>query len=120
MAKNPAIILYDAEGHAVSVVQDGSVYRLASIGKLLDTSGNIITPAKDDSVTAVGTTLTAIKATDGIKKIVDALPSGTNEIGKVAQGTRAAAAAGWPHYVVDSSGNVVGIVLDSDGPVYRL
>lgn len=36
----------------------------------------------------------------------------------VTQGTRAAAAGAWPLYIVDSSGNAVGLVLD--GAVYRL
>lgn len=93
MAKNPVTILYDADGHPVSVVQDGSVYRLASVGKLLDADGNVITPAKDGSVTSLGTTLTAIKDTDGVKKIADPLPAGTNTLGKIDQG--AAGATAW-------------------------
>lgn len=51
--------------------------------KVYDSAGNAIDPAKDASVTALGTILTAIKNTDGIKKIVDALPAGTNNIGDV-------------------------------------
>lgn len=51
--------------------------------KVYDSAGNLIDPAKDASVTALGTILTAIKSTDGIKKIVDALPAGTNNIGDV-------------------------------------
>lgn len=51
--------------------------------KVYDSAGNLIDPAKDASVTALGTILTAIKNTDGIKKIVDALPAGTNNIGDV-------------------------------------
>jgi hypothetical protein len=42
---------------------------------------------------ATETTLALIKNTDGIKKIVDALPTGTNTIGKVDQG--AAGATAW-------------------------
>ena len=60
--------------------------------KVYDSAGNAIDPAKDASVTALGTILTAIKDTDGIKKIVDALPAGTNTIGKVDQGTAGATA----------------------------
>ena len=46
--------------------------------KVYDSDGNVIDPAKDASVTALGTLLTAIKDTDGIVKIktpviVDAL-----------------------------------------------
>lgn len=57
--------------------------------KVYDSAGNLIDPAKDSSVTALGTLLTAIKNTDGIKKIVDALPSGDNTIGrtKITDGT---------------------------------
>ncbi len=57
--------------------------------KVYDSAGNLIDPAKDTSVTALGTLLTAIKNTDGIKKIVDALPTGDNTIGraKITDGT---------------------------------
>lgn len=76
--------------------------------------------AADGRLTTIDAVLDSIKDADGIKKITDQLPAGTNEIGKVAQGTRAAAAGGWPQYLVDSTGNVTGVILDSDGPVYRL
>jgi hypothetical protein len=72
----------------------------------------------DGRLTTIDAVLDSIKDTDGIKKITDQLPAGTNEIGKVAQGTKAAAADAWPEYLVDSAGNVVGVVLD--GSVYRL
>jgi hypothetical protein len=51
--------------------------------KVYDSAGNLIDPAKDSSVQSVLTTLAAIKDTDGIKKIVDALPVGDNGIGRV-------------------------------------
>jgi len=86
--------------------------------KVYDSAGNLIDPAQDSSVQSVLTALTAIKDTDGVKKITDPLPAGTNEIGKVAQGTKAAAADAWPEYIVDNAGNVVGVLLD--GSVYRL
>lgn len=86
--------------------------------KVYDSTGNLIDPAKDQSVQSVLTALNAIKNTDGIKKITDQLPAGTNEIGKVAQGTRATAAGGWPEYLVDADGHVVGVLLD--GSIYRL
>lgn len=86
--------------------------------KIYDSAGNLIDPAKDASVTALGTILTAIKDTDGIKKIIDALPTGTNEIGKVAQGTKAAGSAAWPIVLYDASGNAISIL--SDGGVYRI
>jgi len=86
--------------------------------KVYDSAGNAIDPAKDSSVQSVLTALSAIKDTDGIKKIVDALPTGTNEIGKVAQGTKAAGSAAWPIVLYDASGNAISILADSG--VYRI
>lgn len=51
--------------------------------KVFNTAGNAIDPAKDSSVQSLLTTLNAIKDTAGIKKITDALPAGTNLLGKV-------------------------------------
>ena len=59
-----------------------------------------------------------IRDTDGVKKITDQLPSGTNEIGKVAQGTKGIGSNAWPQVLYDSSGNAVGVVLDD--ALYRL
>lgn len=140
---SPAAILYDASGNPVAVVNDGGVYRIAGLHKVLDAGGSQINPATqetlatraseatlatraseatlltaDGRLTTIDAVLDSIKDTDGIKKITDQLPAGTNEIGKVAQGTRAASGGGWPQYVVDSSGNAIGVVLD--GAVYRL
>lgn len=72
----------------------------------------------DGRLTTIDSVLDAIKDTDGVKKITDPLPAGTNEIGKVAQGTKAAAVDGWPQVLYDASGHAVGVVLD--GAVYRL
>lgn len=72
----------------------------------------------DGRLTTIDAVLDSIKDTDGIKKITDQLPAGTNEIGKVAQGTKAAGSAAWPTVLYDASGNVVGVVLDDT--VYRL
>jgi hypothetical protein len=74
--------------------------------------------AADTKLGTIDSVLDSIKDTDGIKKIQDGLPPGTNEIGKVAQGTKAIPADAWPFYVVDNSGNIVGVVVD--GSVYRL
>ena len=74
--------------------------------------------AADGRLTTIDAVLDSIKDTEGIKKITDQLPAGTNEIGAVAQGTRAAAASGWPLYIVDDAGNKVGVILD--GAIYRL
>jgi len=46
------------------------------------------------------------------------LPAGTNEIGKVAQGTKAAGSAAWPQVLYDASGNAVAVILDNS--IYRL
>jgi hypothetical protein len=51
--------------------------------KVYDSGGTLIDPAKDATVAAVTTALNAIKDTDGIKKITDALPAGDNIIGRV-------------------------------------
>lgn len=67
---------------------------------------------------ATEATLASIKNTDGIKKITDPLPAGTNEIGKIAQGTKAAAADGWPQVLYDASGNPV--TVTDDAGVFRL
>jgi len=69
-------VLYDASGNPVSVVLDGSVYRLQEQAKLINASGSYINPATED-------TLALIKNTDGVKKITDALPTGDNRIGRV-------------------------------------
>lgn len=105
------VILYDGSGNPVKITQDGSDYKIEVLSKTRNASGTIINPATQE-------TLVAIKDTDGIKKIVDALPAGTNEIGKVAQGTKAVGSAAWPMVVYDASGNAVGVLLD--GTVYRL
>lgn len=104
--------IVDSNGNKVGVVLDGAIYRLQTQAKIVRASdGAQVNPATEE-------TLALIKTTDGIKKIVDPLAAGTNEIGKVAQGTRAAADAGWPLYIVDYLGNKVGVILD--GSVYRL
>jgi len=125
MGLSPAALLVDSSGNIVGVVNDSGTYRLAGIIKVLDSGGSQIDPASegtlqtmDGRLTTIDGVLDSIKDTDGIKKITDQLPAGTNEIGKVAQGTKAAAGDAWPEYIVDSSGNIVGVVLD--GAVYRL
>ena len=111
MADGLARVLFDEAGNAIKVTQDGSDYKYEFLGKLRNAAGTIVNPATEDS-------LASIKDTDGIKKITEQLPAGTNEIGKVAQGTKAVGADGWPTVLYDSSGNAVGIVLD--GSVYRI
>jgi len=113
MAKSPAAILYDSTGtNPVAVVLDGAVYRLQIASKIARASdGAFVNPSTEETLTSADGKLTtidavldSIKDTDGIKKITDQLPAGTNEIGKVAQGTKAAAADGWPQVLFDSIG----------------
>ena len=61
----------------------------------------------DGRLTTIDAVLDSIKDTDGIKKITDQLPAGTNEIGKVAQGTKASLANAWPTVVTDAAGNAI-------------
>lgn len=125
MSLSPVAILHDAAGNALKVIQDGSDYLLGIASKLRNAAGTIVNPATEDTLSAADTklgtidgVLDAIKDTDGVKKIVDPLPAGTNEIGKVAQGTKAAGSGAWPQVLYDASGNAVGVVLD--GTIYRI
>lgn len=125
MGISPAVVLYDANSNPILVTNDGGDRRLGTISKVLNSSGSQVNPATEDTLSTadgrlatIDSVLDSIKDVDGVKKITDQLPAGTNEIGAVAQGTKAAAANAWPQYVVDSAGNVVGVVLD--GALYRL
>ena len=82
--------LFDADGNAV----DLETLLTAIVTKLTDvaiTSSALptgaATAAKQDTlktaIDALATVMTAIKDATGIKKITDALPAGTNNIGKV-------------------------------------
>lgn len=69
-----------------------------------------------DADTKLGTidgVLDSIKDVDGIKKITDQLPAGTNEIGEVAQGTKAADADAWPFKITNESGGAVAAVTEA-------
>jgi len=85
-----ASYITDDDGNAVGVILDGTIYRIQQIGKLLNASGAQINPSTEDTLSNVDTklgtidgVLDSIKDTDGIKKITDALPAGTNIVGKV-------------------------------------
>lgn len=126
MAKSPAALLIDASGNQVGVLLDGAVYRLqgaikvarASDGAFVNPSTEETLATADGRLATIDSVLDSIKDTDGIKKITDQLPAGTNEIGAVAQGTKAAGANGWPQVLYDSTGNPVGVL--QDGSFYRL
>jgi len=109
---SPAALLIDSAGNYLKVVADGATDKLLGVAaKIRDVAGDVINPSTEE-------TLAAIKDTDGIKKVVDQLPAGTNEIGKVAQGTKAVGAGAWPQVLYDSAGHAVGVMLD--GAVYRI
>lgn len=57
-------------------------------------------------------TLASIKNTDGIKKITDQLPTGTNTIGKTDQGLPGGATTGWYMRIVNTAGSIVGVLGD--------
>ena len=67
-----------------------------------------------DTIDAV---LDSIKDVDGVKKITDELPAGTQEIGLVAQGTKASNSDAWPVTQVDNVGNPVTVI--NDAGIYR-
>jgi len=125
MTETLARVLFDSNGNAIKVTQDGSDYKYEFLGKLRNAAGTIVNPATEDTLTSADTklgtidgVLDSIKDTDGIKKITDELPAGTQEIGLVGQGTKASASGAWPTVLYDASGNPIGVVLD--GSVYRL
>jgi hypothetical protein len=123
-----ARVLYDhVNSRFLKYVQDGTESLLGTAAKLRNVAGTIVNPATEDTlstratqttVAALETILTAIRDTAGIKKITDQLPAGTNEIGKVAQGTKAAGSGAWPQVLYDASGNAVSVVLNNS--IYRL
>jgi len=90
MADGVARVLVDSAGNLVKVTQDGSDYKYEFLGKLRNAAGTVVNPATEDTLSSadakLGTidgVLDSIKDTDGIKKIIDALPAGTNNIGKI-------------------------------------
>lgn len=83
MSESLARILYDSVNNRVAKFLDDSGDSLLAIAaKIRNASGTLINPATQE-------TLASIKDTDGIKKIVDALPIGDNWIGrtKIGDGT---------------------------------
>ena len=83
MGLSPASILYDTASNAIKSIQDGADYLLGIAAKLRNAAGTIINPATEDTLTTIDSVLDSIKDTDGIKKITDPLPAGTNNIGDV-------------------------------------
>ena len=90
MTDGVARVLFDENGNAIKVTQDGSDYKYEFLGKLRNAAGTIVNPATEDTLSAADTklgtidgVLDSIKDTDGIKKITDALPAGDNNIGNI-------------------------------------
>lgn len=83
MGITPIAVLVDDVGNKVEIVNDGGIYRLSGLSKLLNSSGTQIDPATEGTLATIDSVLDAIKDTAGIKKITDALPAGSNEIGRV-------------------------------------
>lgn len=75
------VIVYDVNGNAIDLTA-----LITGIVTAINTNG-VNSIAKQDTiighVDGLETLITAIKDTTGIKKITDALPTGTNNIGKV-------------------------------------
>ena len=114
MTETLARVLFDSNGNAIKVTQDGSDYKYEFLGKLRNAAGTIVNPATEDTLSAADTklgtidgVLDSIKDTDGIKKITDELPAGTQEIGSVAQGTKATGSGAWPTVLHDSEGEAL-------------
>lgn len=95
--------LFDALANGLEVVQVGADYVLGAAAKIRNAAGTVINPATEDTLLTIYSVLDAIKDTAGIKKIVDALPTGDNWLGRVKLG---------------DGTNLVGQVLD--GAAYRL
>ena len=75
--------------------------------------------AADAKLATIDSVLDSIKDTDGVKKITDPLPAGTNEIGKVAQGTKGSGANAWPGVLYDAAGNVITSITDIEDPAEK-
>lgn len=90
-----------------------------TLGNIKTKTDNIPSdPAREGGkLTTIDTTLTAIKSTDGIKKITDALPTGDNTIGraKVTDGTNVLGVDSQNHAYV--SGKAAAGVAPSSNPV---
>lgn len=52
MPESPAVILYDSAGNPVAIELDGSLYRLAILGKVQDSAGTIINPVTKEQLPA--------------------------------------------------------------------
>ena len=84
MAKSPIALLYDhVNSRFLKYIQDGTDSLLGVAAKLRNAAGTTIDPATETTLAVIQTVIEAIRDTAGIKKIVDALPAGDNNIGNV-------------------------------------
>lgn len=79
-------LLYDSAGNAIASYDDSGTRRLETRTKIAsghDLATEATLSSADGKLTTIDSVLDSIKDTDGVKKITDALPSGSNLIGKV-------------------------------------
>jgi len=106
------LVSLDAKDFATQTTLEAVRVLLVSLdGKDYATQTTLATRASE-------ATLASIKDTDGIKKITDELPAGTQEVGKVAQGTKGVGTNAWPVQLYDSAGNPA--TITNDAGVYRV
>lgn len=85
---------------------------------LLSTRASEVTlVAADTKLSTIDSVLDSIKDTDGIKKITDELPQGTQEIGAVKQGTKAVDTGAWPFKFTNAAGSLVASLTNDAGVI---
>ena len=100
MTIDPKYVLYTEDGAPIGAILDGSTWRLAVEGAapgtnigdvgVLNSSDVQIDPATEPTAIAakgvldtIDAAIASVKDTDGVKKITDALPAGTNKLGTI-------------------------------------
>lgn len=85
----------------------------------LDTANTLIGRTKQIITRLAGGLPASLSGSGNLQTtIVEPIAAGTNEIGFVGQGTRAAASGSWPVYLANSSGN--NVTITNDAGVYRV
>ena len=104
----------------IDPAQKGGLAEQATLASLdgKDFATETTLTSADTKLGTIDGVLDSIKDVDGVKKITDPLPAGTNEIGQVAQGTKGAGSNAWPTALHDTQGNAIDSV--DDGGVRRL
>ena len=106
---------FNAEDFATQV----TLAALLSAFNAEDFASETTLASADAKLATIDSVLDSIKDTDGVKKITDPLPAGTNEIGKVAQGTKGSGANAWPGVLYDAAGNVITSITDIEDPAEK-